>query len=307
MSNTYLVTGGGGNLARQIATRLLESGSKVVALDLGENNYPDLDDAIYVKGDVTNQLLLGDIFQDHQPTHILHMASLLSGSSEMNRTRGWEINATAGIQLMEMALENGVQSFFFPSTSGTYGSGLPNPLPEDYPQWPETLYGVTKVAMERAGWYYKLKHGLDFRCVRLPMVLSRYAPPGALSAYGSHALVAAEKGKHFVFPVNPESAPSVIYVKDVSDSILQLMDAPVESLKQPVYNLHGYSSTASEIAEAIKAQKPDFEYTFEPNPVVVKFTDDLAKVSIDEGARRDWGWEPKYDLARTVEDFCSEN
>ena len=47
-----------------------------------------------------------------------------------------------------------------------------DPLPEDFPQWPENMYGVTKLAVERFGIYLNQNYGFDFRCLRFPMVLS---------------------------------------------------------------------------------------------------------------------------------------
>src|SRR6266850_1282725 len=58
------------------------------------------------------------------------------------------------------------QRVIFSSTIATYGANLPEQLTEDAPQWPVSLYGVTKVAGERLGVYYHHQFGLDFRAVR---------------------------------------------------------------------------------------------------------------------------------------------
>ena len=72
-------------------------------------------------------------------------------SSAADPPRAWRVNASAAVELLELAAEHGVQRFFFPSTSATYGGRLPDPLPEDHPQWPDNIYGATKVAVERVG------------------------------------------------------------------------------------------------------------------------------------------------------------
>ncbi len=303
MSSCYLITGGGGNLARPLAARLLAAGSKVVALDLGDGEYAELEEATYIAGDITDHQRVRSIIQEHRPTQIFHMASLLSGSSEVDLKRSWDINAAASVHLMELALEFKVDQFFFPSTGATYGSDLPDPLPEDFMQWPETFYGVTKVLVERAGYYMKQVHGLDFRCIRLPLVLSPYAPHGALTAYASHAFVAVGAGEPYVFPVNPDSALSTIYVKDVVDGMIRMMEAPIEKIKKAVYNVHSISPSAGEIGAAIKQKVASFEFSFQPDPKVVGLVDSLSLVHIDGAARSHWGWNPKYNLEDIVVDF----
>jgi len=306
MSLCYLITGGGGNLARPLVAKLLASGSKVVALDLGEGDQPELQGATYIKGDITDYQQVRSVIDEHRPSQIFHMASLLSGSSEIDRPRSWDINASASVHLMELALEFDVDRFFFPSTGATYGSDLADPLPEDFTQWPVTFYGVTKVLVERAGAYYKQVHGLDFRCFRLPLVLSPFAPVGALTAYASHAFVAAAAGEPYVFPVKSDSGLSTIYVKDVVNGMIKLMEAPVDQIQKPVYNVHSISPSAGEIGTAIKQKVPGFEFSFKPDPKVAKLVDSLSWVHVDGAARSHWGWNPKFSLEDIAEDFFSK-
>ena len=87
----------------------------------------------------------------------------MSGSSEEDIAATWEINATASFKLMQLAVERGIEQFFFASTAASYGPVDQNPMPLNFEQWPESLYGATKVAVERAGVYFTHKHGLDFR------------------------------------------------------------------------------------------------------------------------------------------------
>ncbi|MGY8997323.1 MAG: NAD-dependent epimerase/dehydratase family protein, partial [Alphaproteobacteria bacterium] len=145
--------------------------------------------------------VLKDILAEHRPGTIYHLASLLSGSSEEDLQATWDINANASFNLLNLAHETGVGTFFFASTVASYGAVEADPMPEDFPQWPENMYGATKVAVERMGVYFRHKHGLDFRCLRFPLVVSPFAPPGAVSAFPSHAFKAASRGEPFRFPV----------------------------------------------------------------------------------------------------------
>ena len=302
MMQRYLVTGAAGNLARQLVTELIAAGKEVLQLDLAAAP-AGVPKARFISCDITDRARVRSALDDFRPDCILHMASMLSRSSEQDPERAWEVNATATKSLLLDAAERRVSRVFFPSTLATYAGDIPDPMPEDYPQWPTIIYGATKVAAERMGVYLHDRAGLDFRAVRLPFVLSPYAPAGAATAYASNAFVAAARGEVFVFPVAPEAGASSIYVRDVTTGILQLMDADAAHLTRRVYNLHSFAPNAQQIASAISARMPGFEYRFEPDTLATQMVMSMPDVVVDDSARRDWGWAPAYDIEATADDM----
>src|SRR5262249_18141353 len=201
MGHTYLITGGAGNLACQLSFALPDA-DRILLFDLAAKPVAAVaPKCTYICGDLTRPEDLPRLLCDFRPDRVLHLASLLSGSCEQDRQRGWQVNVDGGFALFEAALQAGVRQLFFPSSLAAYGAPLPDPLPEEFPQWPTGLYGVTKVACERLGVYYHAKHSFDFRCLRLPAVISRFAPPGAASGYSSRAFIDAVTHGSFVFKV----------------------------------------------------------------------------------------------------------
>lgn len=289
----YLVTGAAGNLARLLVQRLQAADKKVTQLDQEPSTVAGGD---FVQADITDTARLERLVDEVRPECILHMASLLTLSSEANPAIAWRVNATASIELLRIAADRGVTRFFFPSTIATYSGELPDPLPEDHPQWPSTIYGVTKVAVERMGSYLWRTAGLDFRAVRLPLVISPFAPPGAVSAYPSHGFVAARRGDPFVYPAPPNLRMSSLYVLDAIDGILQLVEADGANLSRRVYNLHAFGPSTQDFADAVSQRVAGFRYRFEPHPNVTAMIGSMPSVLIDASARRDWGWNPQYDL-----------
>ncbi len=301
---SILITGGAGNIARLLAKRLKRDGHSVTCLDIVEPKLADRIESVeYETADICDEPRLESLLDSRKPDLIFHLASLLSGSSEIDRRRAFQINAIATFNLLELSFSQQASSptIVFPGTGASYGSDVPSTLPEDHPQWPENIYGVTKVANERMGVYYKLKHGLDFRCLRPPLVLSPYAPPSALTAYASHAYLSAAKGESFAFPVSPNIGMSTIYIEDLVEGFVKLAYAPREALTQHAYNLHALCPTAQEIADSILRFKPDFKYTFEPDPTVEALLVTAPNVFEDATARRDWAWDPIANL-----DDCSK-
>lgn len=300
-----LITGGNGNLGRLVADRLLASGQQVVKFDLPGTNPGQLRaNETVVTGDIRDGDLLRELLVEHRPDTIYHLASLLSGSSEVDLPAAWDINATASFKLMNLAHENGIGKFFFASTAASYGPVERNPMPLDYPQWPENMYGATKVAVERMGVYFKQKYGLDFRCLRFPLVVSPYAPEGAVSAFPSHAFKAAFNGQSFSFPVAESTGISTMFLEDTIDSIVDYTAADASRLGRHVYNLHAYYLSAGMVAAEVSRRFPGFDYRYEPIPAVEHLISSWPDVADDADARRDWGWQPAFDFDKSAARIC---
>ena len=303
----YLITGGAGNLACQLTQLLAQGGHHVVLSDVAPK--PAMSTAegcCYVQSDLAVPGTIDRIIAEYRPAVIIHFASLLSGSSEANRQLAWTVNMDVAFALFEAALRASVKKVFFPSSVAAYGGLLPEVVGEDQPQWPSGLYGVTKMAVERLGAYYHAKHGIDFRAIRLPIVVSRFAPAGAASAYVSRAFVETASDGRFVFKVRPQTRPSVIYVKDVLRAIFTLLNAPAECLTRRVYNIQALSPTAEQIVEAIRERLPEARLTFELDPETTALIESWPIRFDDAAARRDWGWQPRYDLAALADDILRE-
>ena len=299
---TALITGGNGNLGRLVARQLLAKGIDVLCFDLpGTEQKNETFYKHIILGDVCDQDLVHKILKEHRPQAIFHLASLLSGSSETDLRRAWQINATASINLMLTAIDFEVGLFFFASTIATYGSKTIDPLPEDFPQWPENMYGVTKVAVERFGTYLKQTHGFDFRCLRFPMVLSPFAPLSAKTAYPSHACRAAVLGDSFNFPVSKESGMSCMFLDDVIRSIFEISIAPRERLQRNAYNLHGFHFTAQQLGDKLSQIYPCFEYSFEVDTDVENLIIGWPDEVLSSSATRDWSWMPEFDFETSIE------
>ena len=300
--HTALITGGNGNLGRLVGDELLARGARVIRFDipgtttseLGENN-------LVLEGDIRDSELINEIIDRHRPDTVYHLASLLSGSSEADISEAWEVNATASFNLFNCCQKFEVEKVFFASTAASYGPVDQDPMSLDYAQWPENFYGATKVAVERLGVYFKQKHGMDFRCLRFPLVVSPNAPKTAVSAFPSHAFKAAAAGQPFSFPVSETTGMSTIFLDDVVSSIVDYMAAERHKLTQHVYNLHSYHLSAGIVAKAVKKRFPDFKFDFDPKPAVEHLISSWPDVVDDGSARTDWGWNPKFNFEESAD------
>jgi threonine 3-dehydrogenase len=297
-----LITGGNGNLGKLVADRLLGLDVDVVKFDLPGTEPQSLGPGeLVVAGDIRDTGLLEKTIEQHQPDTIFHLASLLSGSSEASLQDAWDINATSSFQLMRLAVSGNVRRFFFASTVATYGDVPETVMPQDFEQWPGNMYGATKVAVERLGVYFKLRHGLDFRCLRYPLVISPFAPKTAVTAFPSHAFMAAARDEVFSFPVSPGVGMSTIFIEDVINSIIDFTFADSTTFTRHAYSLHAYYLSAGMVAEQVLRKYPEFQFGFEAVDVVEKLLDNWPDEIDDSDARRDWGWTPKYSFEQSAD------
>ncbi len=307
MANTYFITGGAGNVARQLAGQFVAAGHRTVLVDIVE---PPEVDRIFgcetLRADLTEPEQIDSALGRFRPDTIIHLASLLSGKCELDRAHAWRVNVTGSFELFEAALRHDVRTFFFTSTAATYGGDLPEQLPGDQPQWPQGIYGVGKVAVERLGNYYHSRHGLDFRSIRLPIVISRYAHSGASSAYASMAFIESVSSGTYTFRVHPQTRVASVYILDALAAIRGILDAPAAALTRRVYNIQSVSPSAQEIADAITASCDEYRFEFNPDPELCRLVDSWPQSFDDRAARSDWNWSPKYDLDALARHFIEE-
>ena len=299
-----LITGGNGNLGRLLASDFEARGVTVVAFDLpSDNPLPDdpAKSRTFIAGDIRDTGQLESILDEHRPDAIVHLASLLSGSSEANPELAWEVNATSSIRLMKMAQNRDIGPFVFASTIASYAPDHRDTLSEDAPQWPDNVYGATKIAVERMGVWLKKSSEFDFRCLRFPMVLSPFSPPGALTAYPGHACNAAVAGKPFTFPVRRETGMSTLFLNDVTRSLVEITLAQRSLLRRHVYNLHAFHFTAGELADYLSERFEEAQFYFEPDERVEPLIAGWPNRVEDQSARDHWNWKPEYGFTECVE------
>ena len=299
----YLVTGGAGNIACQFSQRLPRD-AEVLLTDIAKAPFSTIgDNATYQRLNVTQRAEIEEMVGRERPDVILHFASLLSGQSEADRNTAWEVNMQGAFNTFEAALKFGVDRVVFLSSIASFGSPLPDPVPEDCEQWPRGFYGFTKAAVERLGFYYKETLGLEFRSIRLPIVISPYPSPGAASSYASNVFIAAVRDGGYTLQVRESANPAIIYIEDCLKAIDLLTHASAAGLSRASYNLFSCAPTAGEIGTEIQKRVPEVEIDFALDEQVADLIDSWPRQIDDQAARSDWNWCPEFGLPEIADDF----
>ncbi len=144
------------------------------------------------------------------------------------------------------------------------------------------------------------------RSLRYPGVIGHQSEPGGgTTDYAVDIFHKAVRGQPFSCFLEADEQLPMIYMDDAIRATLELMDAPAEQVKiRTSYNVAGCSFSPEELAAAIRKQLPDFAISYAPDfrqGIAAKWPNSLD----DTAARRDWGWQPAYDLDRLVSDMLA--
>ncbi len=90
---------------------------------------------------------------------------------------------------------------------------------------------------------------------------------------------------------------------DAIKALLELAQAPHDKLTRHVYNVTSFNPSAAEIAQIIRGAFPDARIDFEPDERRQRIVDSWCAQVDDHAARRDWGWQPDYDLNSAFSDY----
>lgn len=300
-----LVIGAGG----QIGTVLSEALREVygIANVITSDIHPPRSSVIgyFEKLDVLDGKRLNEIVKKYNVTQIYHLAALLSATGEKNPQLAWKVNMDGLMNVLEIAREHKLKKIFHPSSIAVFGGHTPK---QDTPQAtvlePETIYGITKKAGEDLGNYYFQKYGVDVRGIRYPGLISYQSlPGGGTTDYAVDIFHKAVAGESFECFLKAETRLPMMYMPDAIRATLELMDAPVENLSHHyAYNLHAMSFSPEEIAAEIQKHIPEFKISYKPDfrqQIADSWVDNID----DSVARKDWGWNHKYDLAAMTEDM----
>lgn len=266
MAERILVIGGMGAIGMWVTRELVELGHTVVVLDprFDMRFLRDIEGKFdYLSGDVTDLARLIHILRDRGITRVVHLAAIL-WQCEENPPIGLQVNIQGTVNVLEAARIAGVGRVAFTSAKAVYGQikGLHahpeyQPVPEDAPKDPDSIYGATKLAAEHFGLHYARKFGVDFVALRLATLYG----PGRLARHGAVALMSemlerARKGLAMQIARGAEQGDDLLYTPDVASGIVRAVLA--EAPEDRVFNIgSGCATTLGEFAAAVREVFPN--------------------------------------------------
>ena len=298
-----LVTGAGGQVGLDLLRILQARGDEVHASDVAPPETSQRQGLPWYSLDVTREHDVDALIAATKPECVFHLAAILSARGEADPQRTYAVNQSGTVHVLEACRKHGVRQVIFTSTIAAFGPPLPDLVPDDIALHPTTMYGVTKVAGELLGDYYSRRYGLDFRAVRFPGLISAVLPGGGTSDYAPLMYYEALRVGHYEAFCRPDATIPLMYMPDGLRALVELSQAPRERLSRSVYNLAAFSPTAQQIADEVARAVPGARITFKPDPARQAILDSWPRALDDSLARRDWGWQPAYDLPKMTADL----
>jgi UDP-glucose 4-epimerase len=159
-----LVTGGAGFVGAHVAEHLLKHGHEVVVLDDLSGGFADNlpAGAALVKASILDEDTIARLFGKYHFRYVYHLAAYAAeGLSHFIKRFNYQNNLIGSVNLINAAINYGVERFVFTSSIAVYGQGQ-SPLTEAMTPVPEDSYGIAKLAVEQE---LKVSHemfGLDY-------------------------------------------------------------------------------------------------------------------------------------------------
>lgn len=163
-----LVTGGAGYIGSVATAYLLRAGHEVTVYDSLVRGHRAAvpDSAKFILGDVGDHTKLDAAFRAERPDAVMHFAAFIeAGESMRDPGSFFQNNVINSLVLLETMIAHDVHRIVFSSTAAVYAS-KGAPLVEDDPVGPASVYGETKLMIERLLHWYHVVHGLHYCALR---------------------------------------------------------------------------------------------------------------------------------------------
>lgn len=292
-----LVIGANGQLgsALSVALQKIFGKENVILSDikpnpLVESHFKQIDAMVYEQ--------IEAVVKKQSITQIYHLAAILSATGETYPLKTWNMNMKMMLNVFEVARRNSVSKVFFPSSIAVFGKNVARSIATQSSFInPATVYGISKAAGENWSQYYFDQYGLDVRSLRYPGIIGYNSMPGGgTTDYAVEIYHSAVKKEKYICCLSPNTKLPLIYMDDAIHATIEIMQTPIENIRvRTSYNLASMSLSPIEIATEIQKIYPSFKVDYNTD-----FRQDIAATwpseIDDQQARKDWKWQPKYDL-----------
>jgi UDP-glucose 4-epimerase len=294
-----LVTGSSGHLGEALVRTLQQMKYEVVGADVLASPFTNYTGTIADR-DFVKQCMQG-------VNLVLHTATLHKPHVATHTPQQFiDTNITGTLNLLQEAVAAGVDSFIFTSTTSTFGDALVPPpgapaawITEDVAPVPKNIYGVTKTAAENLCQLYYRNFGMP--CIVLRT--SRFFPEE-----DDNSKMRA------IYPDSNIKANEFLYRRVEIEDVVSAHLAAVQKAKTIGFGTYIISATTPftktdllnlrlHATDVVKHLFPEYVDIYEQ--LGWKMFPSLDRVYVNERARTELNWQPKYDFKHILEQLKS--
>lgn len=290
-----LVTGSSGHLGEALVRTLKTPDHDIVGLDINPSLFTTEVGSVLDR-DCIKRCMRGAQTVYHTAT--LHKPHIATHSMQ----DFIDTNIAGTLALLEAAVDAGVKSFVFTSTTSTFGDALRPPpeapavwVTEDIQPVPRNIYGVTKTAAEELCHLFHRTRGLNCLILRT----SRF-----------FAEADDDASNRAAFDDRNIKANELLFRRvDIEDVVSAHLLAG-ERAQELGFGRYIISATTpfqpEDLAElrryapgVVEKRVPGFTECYQR--MQWRMFDSIERVYVNDAARRDLGWQPKYDFAHVLQ------
>lgn len=301
-----LITGGAGYIGSFIIKALKNKFNLLVIDSLEEGHRWAVNDCPLVIGDISNEKILGDIYENFKVDVIIHCAAyVVVPESVKNPFKYYENNFYKSLKMLKFFLERKLKFFIFSSTCAVYGNPKYIPVDENHPIEPINPYGWSKFFFEKA--IMDLKNVYDFEYI----ILRYFNAAGASldGKLGQHKkdpqhlisrIIKTIFGFYEELKIYGSDYPTkdgtairdFIHVVDLAELHKLALEYVIETKRSDIFNLgYGKGYSVLEVVELANNILKPFKYSFAPR----REGDPAILISDNRKIKSVLGFSPKYD------------
>ena len=290
-----LVTGSSGHLGEALVRTLRDAGHEVAGVDIVRSAFTNLAGSIADRSHM-RRCMRGVQTVFHAAT--LHKPHLATHS----RQDFIDTNITGTLNLLEEAVTAGVEAFVYTSTTSVFGDALVPPagapatwVTEEVAPIPKNIYGASKAAAEDLCQVFYKKEGLASIVLRT----SRFFPEEDDNRAIRDAYADAN------MKVNEYLHRRVDLEDVVSAHLLAAQRGPMIGFRRYIisattpFSPPDLPELRADAPGATRRRVPD--YTPEYARRGWRMLPSIDRVYVNERARLELGWQPRYDFRRAIE------
>lgn len=306
------VTGGTGDVGKEVAAELASKGHQVTAFDASPNpKHLQANEGVkIVRGDVTNLSEVFSAVKESGAKTVVHLASLLTSDAEARPFQAVNVNFVGSATVLEACRMADVQRMIFASSSSVYGKVMEK-VTEDSECKPGNIYGALKYGTELYAQVYAKKYGIGYAACRLRVIFG----PGQRMDTGAMKILEVRRlidelsvMKESVFVGEPNQRLEVTHPKDAAHALA--LAALSKQLEHYAYNVMTGSYTLQRISDAFEKNFPGSKIRFDlanpRRPATAGPSTSLGEYDIQR-AKLDLGYEPAYTIEKIVDEVVRED
>jgi len=306
-----LVTGGAGYVGSVTVEALIAAGHDVLVIDDLRSGHRSAlhPQARFVHADISDESAVRAALRAQPCDALLHFAAASLVGDSMRDPHAYFRNNVAGtLALLRAVSAEGVDKVVFSSTAALYGTPDATPIRESAPLRPESVYGETKLQIERALQWLARTSGLASVALRYFNAAGASSERGEDHRPETHLIplvlqvAAGVRERVHVFgddyPTPDGTAVrDYVHVQDLADAHVRAL-AALEPGSAKAYNLgNGNGASVAQVIDAVRGVTGvDIAYDVAPR----RDGDPPVLVADASAARSALGWQPQRPDLRDI-------